>query len=185
MTAEMATQAPTIGVKRVAGLFTCVVLLSVGLIWAWLSMRAVMGVGGSCASGGPYEIATPCPDGSWLIAIAIPMMIITAMVGSGLAISLHAPNLLLPMWFLLFASLGWNFLEFGIFRGDVEAGFIVCGVLFELMALPVLFLVPVGLRSKPKRPEGAPHTWWWVGCYLGLASVGVSLGAWSYVAVAT
>jgi hypothetical protein len=154
-------------------------------MWAWLSMRAVMGVGGSCASGGPYEISTPCPDGSWLIAIAIPMLVITAMIGSALAISVSAPNLLLPMWFALFASLGWNFLEFGIFRGDVEVGSIVCGVVFELMALPVLFLVPAGLRSKPERPTGAPRLWWWVVCYIGLASVGISIGAWSYVQVST
>jgi hypothetical protein len=147
----------------VAGLFTCVLLLFVALVWAWLSMRAVMGVGGSCASGGPYEIATPCPDGAWLISIAIPMLIITAMIGSALAIGLSAPNLLLPMWFLLFASLGWNFLEYGIFTGNVDVAWIVCGVVFELMALPVLFLVPVAFRSTPKRPDGAPRLWWWVG----------------------
>ena len=184
MPTSTATATP-VTAKRLVGLFVCVVLLFVGLMWAWLAMRAVMGVGGSCASGGPYEIATPCPDGSWLIAVAIPMLIITAMIGSALAISVSAPNLLMPMWFVLFASLGWNFLEYGIFRGDVEVGSIVCGVLFELMALPVLFLVPVGLRSKIKRPEGTPKLWWWVVCYVGLASVGISIGAWSYVQVST
>lgn len=184
MTVETAPASP-ITAKRVVWLFSCVVLLAVALIWAWLSMRSVMGVGGSCASGGPYEIATPCPDGSWLIAIAIPMMIITAMVGSGFAATMSAPNLLLPMWFLLFASLGWNFLEFGIFRGGTEVGWIVCGVLFMAMALPVLFLIPVGRKHPPKRPEGTPPLWWWIGCYLGLASVGVSLGAWVYAAVST
>ena len=160
-TTDTATET-TVSVKRVATLFVCVLLLSVGLIWAWLSMRAVMGVGGSCASGGPYEIATPCPDGSWLIAIAIPMMIIAAMAGSAFASSLNAPNLLMPMWFLLFASLGWNFLEFGFWHGDIAVGFIVCGVLFELMAFPVLFLVPLGLRNKTARPAGTPSVWFWV-----------------------
>ena len=184
MTADTASSV-ALPAKRVAGLFLCVVLLCVGLIWAWLSMRAVMGVGGSCASGGPYEIATPCPDGSWLIALAIPMLIITAMVGSGLAIGLSAPNLLIPMWFLLFASLGWNFLEYGFFHGEPSVSYIVCGVLFELMALPALFLVPVGLRSKPPRPDGAAPVWFWVVSYAGLASVGISLGAWTYVLVST
>lgn len=183
MTAETARPTP-ITAKGLVGLFVCVLLVAISLMWAWLSMRAVMGVGGSCASGGPYEIATPCPDGSWLIAIAIPMLIITAMIGSALAISVSAPNLLMPMWFLLFASLGWNFLEYGI-RGNVEVGFIVCGVVFELMALPVLFLIPAALRSKTKRIEGAPRPWWWVVCYLGLASIGISIGAWSYVQVST
>lgn len=185
MTAQPATTAESLSIKRVAALFVCVLLLSVGLIWAWLAMRAVMGVGGSCASGGPYEIATPCPDGSWLIAIAIPMMILTAMAGSAFAISLSAPNLLMPMWFLLFASLGWNFLEFGIWRGDVEVGFIVCGVVFELMALPVLFLVPLGFRNKTVRPAGTISVWFWIVCYLALFSVGVSFGAYVYRAIAS
>ncbi len=184
MTAATAPATP-ITAQRLAGLFVSVVLLSIGLMWTWLAMRAVMAVGGSCASGGPYEISTPCPDGAWLIAIAVPMLIIAAMVGSALAISVSAPNLLLPMWFGLFASLGWNFLEFGIFRGDVGVGAIVCGVVFELMALPVLFLVPAGLRNKAQRPEGAPRLWWWIVCYVGLASVGISIGAWSYLQVST
>ena len=29
----------------------------------FLCMRSVMDIGGSCASGGPYEIANPCPAG--------------------------------------------------------------------------------------------------------------------------
>jgi hypothetical protein len=184
MTADTASP-PVLSLGRLAALFTCVLLVSVGVVWAWLSMRAVMGVGGACASGGAYEIATPCPDGSWLIAIAVPMMLIAAMSGSGIGMSLGAPNLLLPMWFLLFSSLGWNFLEFGIWRGDVEIGSIVCGVVFELMALPVLFLVPLGLRAKTQRPAGQPGVWFWVVCYAALFSVGVSLGAWVYQAVAT
>ncbi len=40
----------------VAGLAACLTLV-------WLSMRAVMNVGGFCAEGGPYVIETPCPDG--------------------------------------------------------------------------------------------------------------------------
>lgn len=184
MTVQPAT-AETLSIKRVVPLFVCVLALSVGLIWAWLSMRAVMGVGGACGSGGPYEIATPCPDGTWLIAVAIPMILVAAMAGSAFAVSLSAPNLLLPMWFLLFSSLGWNFLEFGIWRGDVEVGSIVCGVLFWLMALPVLFLVPLGLRPKAVRPPGAISVWFWVVCYLALFSAGVSFGAWVFQAVAT
>jgi hypothetical protein len=184
MTADTVA-ASSISLRRVALLFVCLLMVSVGLVWAWLSMRAVRGVGGACASGGAYEISTPCPDGTWLIAVGIPMLMIGAMAGSAIAVSLGAPNLLLPMWFVLFASLGWNFLEFGIFRGDVEVGSIVCGVVFELMALPVLFLVPLGLRNKPKRPAGVPNVWFWVVCYLALASAGISFGAWAYQAIAS
>src|SRR6476469_1302714 len=84
-----------------------VLVLAVSLTWTFFAMRAVMNVGGSCADGGPYVSAQPCPAGAGLIAIAIPVMIITAMAGSAAALSLSAPNLLIPMWGILFGSLGW------------------------------------------------------------------------------
>ena len=98
---------------------------------------------------------------------------------------MSAPNLLLPMWFLLFASLGWNFLEYGIFRGDVEVGWIVCGVVFELMALPVLFLIPMGSQAASRSEPRARRS-----CGGGSSATSgslrsVSLGAWIYVLVST
>src|SRR4051794_40164815 len=89
-----------------------VLVLGITLTWTFLSMRSVMNVGGSCADGGAYVSSQPCPEGSFLIAIAIPVMLITAMAGSAAAMSINAPNLLVPMWGVLFGSLGWNFLEF-------------------------------------------------------------------------
>jgi hypothetical protein len=178
----------TVPYKRLLTLFGCVILMAVGLVWTWLSMRAVMNVGGSCADGGPYVSAQPCPDGSWMMALGIPMMLIAAMAGSGVAISLSAPNLLIPMWGLLFGSLGWNFLEYGIFSGDLVWGWIVCGVMFELMALPVVFLVlptKVGKGWTPPTKYAAPSTggplWWWP-AYAGLAVIGGTLALWSYAA---
>ncbi len=43
--------------------------VSAGLTWMFLGMRSVMQIGGSCGSGGPYEIATPCPEGIPIIMI--------------------------------------------------------------------------------------------------------------------
>jgi hypothetical protein len=46
---------------------------------AFLGMRAVLDVGGQCASGGPYVVATPCPDGTWLLPVAIfGLLVLTA-----------------------------------------------------------------------------------------------------------
>ena len=96
-----------------------------------------MDVGGSCADGGPYVSAQPCPGGAGFIGIAIPVMVLATFAGSFAAISLKAPNLLVPMWTLLFGSLGWNFLEYGFTGPDGNVpGWIVCGIVFELMALP-------------------------------------------------
>jgi hypothetical protein len=50
-----------VGLAGIAGSITVV----------FLSMRSVLDVGGQCASGGPYVIATPCPDGTWLLPLAI------------------------------------------------------------------------------------------------------------------
>ena len=46
--------------------------LAASLAVLWLGMRAVMGVGGFCAEGGPYVIAHHCPEGTaWLIPLAV------------------------------------------------------------------------------------------------------------------
>jgi hypothetical protein len=171
--------------RRLLALFVCVVLMSLTLMWTWLGMRAVMNIGGSCADGGPYVSANPCPDGTWMISVAIPVMIIVAMIGSGVAIGLSAPNLLVPMWGLLFGSLGWNFLEYGAFAGDLVWGWIVCGVMFELMALPVLFLIVPNKRAKDWTPpkalaNAAPSARWWWPAYAGLFVIGGTLGLVSF-----
>lgn len=168
-----------------AVLFGSVVVVGLALTWTFLGMRSVMDVGGTCAEGGPYEIAQPCPDGTWMIAVAIPVLIIATFIGSGVAMSLSAPTLLMPMWGLLFGSLGWNFLEYGAFSGDLVWGWIICGVVFELMALPVVFLAlpsKTGSSWRPPTPT-APLTsrtgWWWA-AYAGFGLVGLGLGTMSF-----
>ena len=89
------------------------------------------------------------------------------------------------MWWLLFGSLGWNFLEYGLFSGDVMWGWVVCGVLFEAMALPALwFQLPWGHDGPPQlnpHPEGQGR---WLAGYAVLGVAGAALGwvtfyAWS------
>lgn len=91
---------------RIVVLACSVFALGLALTWTFLGMRSVMDVGGACAEGAPYVSTQSCPDGAVLIAFAIPLMIIAAMVGSAVALSVSAPNLLAPMWAVLFGSLG-------------------------------------------------------------------------------
>jgi hypothetical protein len=185
----MTTNAPAKGQRSRSGLtapaFTVVGVLVLGitLTWTFFSMRSVMNVGGSCADGGPYVSSQPCPDGSFLIAIAIPVMLLTAMAGSAAALSINAPNLLIPMWGLLFGSLGWNFLEFA-FSGDaIVWGWLVCGVVFWLMAAPAVFGILVALKNAvvpPSKPRSDTGSRWWVPAYAALGSIGFLFGAWSY-----
>lgn len=188
----MTTDAPAKGQRSRRGLTAPVVtvvgvlVLAITLTWTFFSMRSVMNVGGSCADGGPYVSAQPCPDGSFLIAIAIPVMLITAMAGSAAALSINAPNLLVPMWGVLFGSLGWNFLEFA-FKGDgIVWGWLVCGVVFWLMAAPAVFGILVALKNAvvpPRKPRSDTGSRWWVPAYAALGSIGFLAGAWTYNAL--
>ena len=58
----------------IAGLAFCIALL-------WLGMRAVMDLGGFCASGGPYVIAVECPDA---VLATTPLSIFGAFLAIGL-----------------------------------------------------------------------------------------------------
>jgi hypothetical protein len=171
---------------RLAALFTCVLLVALGITWIYLGMRSVMDVGGACADGGPYVSAQPCPDGTWMLAVSVPMLVISAMLGSGIAMGAGAPNLLVPMWGLLFGSLGWNFLEYGAFSGDLVWGWIICGVVFELMALPVVLLILPSRKGKSRwtpatgrEPTSTLGGWWWP-TYAVLGLIGCALGTMSY-----
>ena len=165
---------------RIALLVASVVLLGITLAWAFLSMRVVMEVGGSCADGGPYVSAQPCPSGAGFIGLAIPLMLIAAFAGSFAGASLPAPNLLVPMWLFLFGSLGWNFLDSGFTSvGGAAGGWIVCGVVFELMALPALYFIWAELRPGvfPQRGTGDPSAllrWW--SAYPVLGAIGAVIG---------
>lgn len=174
--------------RTVATVLGCVLVLATTLVWAFRGMRAVMDVGGTCAEGGPYEIATPCPDGAVLLIVAIPVMLIAALLGSAVATSASAPDLLLPMWGVLFGALGWNFLEYGFTAaGGVEWGWLVPGVLFELMALPALYLIARGATfsdfSVPREGPRPGLRSSWYAAYLVLGATGAAAGWWSFDAL--
>lgn len=155
-----------------------VMVLGLTLAWDFLSMRAVMDVGGSCADGGPYVSAQSCPEGAGFIGIAIPLMLLAAFIGSFAAATRSAPNLLVPMWVALFLALGWNFLEYGLrdSSGGAGTGWVVCGVVFWLMGLPALFFLRNG--SDGQRQD---YRWWPV--YLVCGAIGAVLGVVSFHAL--
>lgn len=162
-----------------------VLVIAITITWAFFSMRSVMDVGGSCADGGPYVSSQPCPDASYLLPIAVPVMLLTAILGSTAAISIRAPNLLIPMWAALFGSLGWNFLEFGFKADDSNLvwGWGVCGVMFWLMAAPAVYAILLAVKnavlpSDPSKPDTGSR--WWVPAYAALGAVGFLAGAWTY-----
>jgi hypothetical protein len=136
----------------VAGLAACITLV-------FLGMRAVMAIGGACADGGPYVPVQRCPEGvGAAMALAFPGMFLFGgvMLFRGAALGEGFAAAVMLAWPALFLSLGWNFLEFAFAPsagGDVELGWLVCGVLFVLMGgLPLLGLLGTLRRGNEPGP---------------------------------
>jgi hypothetical protein len=128
-----------------AGYLVGVVALAWAITSVWLAMRAVMALGGYCASGGPYQIEVECPDGvSLVMLLAFPIGFLGAglMVWKGVRLGGGYAGLVGLAWPALFLSLGFNFLQYGVSPpggGGLEFGWLVPGVIFVLMgAFPLL-----------------------------------------------
>jgi hypothetical protein len=135
------------------GLAACITLL-------FLGMRAVMDIGGACASGGPFVPVQPCPDGVPAL-MTIGVLGLFAFGGIGLWAGARAGGawaaLPLLAWPGLFLSLGWNFLEYGISPPDGEPGpaigWLVCGVVFVLMGGVPLWIA-ISARNELREGSG-------------------------------
>ncbi len=148
--------------------FIGVAAVTVCLTVLFLCARAVMDVGGACASGGPYVVAQPCPEGvAWMTPVSILLGLVALGWYVGWRSGLSGPAWGILAWPALFLSLGWNFWEYGLNPpdgGGVVAGWIVCGVVFVLMGgLPLLALKSSSIRrtvfwedAQPR--EGGPTT---------------------------
>jgi len=116
-------------------------LFTLSLMLLVLAMFDVMAIGGSCASGGPYEIAVECPDSAGLA----PLAIFGGLGATAIALFLSqgfGTSLVDLAWPLLFGALG------GMFISSLDpVGFVIGGV-FEIMAIIPLVLV---LRASPQR----------------------------------
>jgi hypothetical protein len=129
-------------------------------------MRSVMvDQGGFCASGGPYQINPDqvCATGQiWLLMGGI----FAGLVFAGLLVAASAwwggtslAGVGLILWAALFGALGWNFIDLGLNppeQLDGAVGWIVCGVVFWLMALGGLIpgaMALAGYFRNADRPE--------------------------------
>jgi hypothetical protein len=132
-------------VRKVVLLAFGTALLAASITAMFVSMRAVMDIGGSCASGGPYVTANTCPDGTWLTPVGI-------FAGLGACVLMVAgtfpaggPRPVVFAWPATFLALGWNFWEYGLNppgSSGVVWGWIICGVVFVVMGgLPLIPIV--------------------------------------------
>jgi hypothetical protein len=137
--------------------------LAFSLTILWLSMRAVMDIGGACASGGPYLPAVECPD---IVIAMTPLSIFGLFLFGGLAIwggaSIGAgwAGLVGLAWPALFLSLGWNFLEYGLNPpgadpGQIEWSWLFCAIVFGVMGGVPLAVGVWGIRASGGRRSGS------------------------------
>jgi hypothetical protein len=102
------------------------------------SSQSVMSVGGSCASGGPYDIAVPCPDN---VTAFLPWCVFGGLFAIAIAIALgqgFGTQVIMLAWPILFCSLGVLFLAAFFGTGDPTG--LIIGVLFEAMGLAPLVI---------------------------------------------
>lgn len=133
------------GVIALAAVFFSAAGFAASLVCVYMGMRDLMiNSGGACASGGPYAINPDqvCSNGQ------IGMLfggVIIGLIFSGLLIGASSwwggvglTGVGLLLWAALFGALGFNFLQLGFDPPENMAdavGWIVCGVVFWLMAL--------------------------------------------------
>ena len=149
-------QAIIVYLAAIAGLPACLTIL-------FLAMRAVLNVGGFCAEGGPYQIAVRCPEG---VALLFPVGILGGMASAAVVFAAGERigggygALATLAWPALFLSLGWNFLEYGVFppeeAGGPAIGWIICGVVFWIMGGGPLVLALGAVGAAGRRPRGEP-----------------------------
>lgn len=149
--------AELIPLKRVVTILGSLFLVAAGITLLFLGMRAVMDIGGACASGGPFVPVQPCPDGVPALMIGgIWIGMLAAFAYGWSSLGAGIPSFVGLLWPALFMSLGWNFLQYAfdppLGEGPVW-GWLLPGILFELMgAVPLwIMLKTVGLTPQSHR----------------------------------
>jgi hypothetical protein len=168
-------------VRGAIGVFVSLAGVMASLTVLWLSMRSVMDIRGSCASGGPYLPRVGCPGGVPMLMVgSIWLGLIFAALYFWMTFRHGAPSVGALFWPALFLSLGFNFLAYGLNPpfglAGVEAGWLVCAIVFGLMGgIPLLAAIPAVWRSfhgrgmkdrardliwpRPRAPAPPPTPW--------------------------
>lgn len=126
---------------RIVGSVGSWVLFAFFFLGLYQSASVVIGLGGFCASGGPYVIETECPEA---VIVFAPIGIFGMFAAAGVALIIargFGVSLLAWAWPILFVGLGMPFI-LGAVSGVGVISNIIVGVLFIVMGLaPVWFLI--------------------------------------------
>lgn len=131
---------------RVLGSAASWLLFSFCFALLYIGSSVVMGLGGYCAQGGPYEIAVECPD---IVAVSLPLSIFGGLAAVAIGV-VFAGGFGMPLiswaWPVLFVGLGAAFLIASAAPGGIV--FLIIGVLFVVMGLvPLVIEVRASVRA--------------------------------------
>jgi len=131
---------------RLAGAIVSWVLFTFCFALLFQSTAVLAGLGGFCATGGPYVIETECPESVVVFApLSVLGGLLAVAIGLFFARGFAAP-LVVWAWPILFVGLGIQFAVSAFQPGGIVFGIIA--ILFILMGLaPLLF----ELRAGPRR----------------------------------
>jgi hypothetical protein len=128
---------------RVGGSAASWLLFAFCFTLLYLTSDLVMRLGGSCASGGPYFIETPCPDA---VLVFAPLSIFGGMAAVAIGL-LFARGFGTPLvvwaWPILFVGLGLAFL-FAAFVPGGAANLVVSIVFIAMGLVPLVIVLRVG-----------------------------------------
>ncbi|WP_375383990.1 hypothetical protein [uncultured Microbacterium sp.] len=130
---------------RILGSVVSWLLFSLCFTLLFESGRMLMGLGGSCASGGPYVIETPCPDA---VAIFTPLSILGGLAAAAIGLIFargFGTPVVLWAWPVLFVGLGIDFL-LASFQPGGAANLVVAIVFLVMGLVPLGFVWRVGVR---------------------------------------
>jgi hypothetical protein len=133
-------------VWRVLGSIVSWLVFTICFTLLYMGSATVMGLGGFCASGGPYVIETECPDA---VAIFVPLSIWVGLAAVGVG-AIFAQGFGTPLlawaWPILFVGLGVAFLISSAAPGGIT--FLFLGIMFVAMGAVPLWLE---FRASPQR----------------------------------
>lgn len=130
---------------RVLGSIASWLLFTLSFTLLYRVSALVMGLGGFCASGGPYVIETECPDA---VVVFAPLSIFAGLIAVGIGLFFargFGTPLVIWAWPILFVGLGIAFLQAAFVPGGT-ANLVVAIVFLVMGAAPVLLVLRVGAQ---------------------------------------
>jgi len=139
--------------------------LGASLIIVVLGGMAMMDEGGFVASGGPYEIAHPVPQGFWLFPVAFIGIWVFTIAHGVFASRIGGFGLAYAVWCALWTGIGATTLWYGIAPagGGLVWGWLIMGAVFLLVGLGSTWLYvsyllgPNRDASSMPKPQRVPY----------------------------